>query len=294
MQIGLNEIHFKKKTKSKISGKIKRKINDIRHRRKKQKTERIGLKKQLFFIPSLITSGNILCGLWSIFICITTTNIEAAIVLIALAGILDAFDGRTARFLGVSGKFGVELDSLADFISFGIAPMIIYFHSYDWNDKIFAYAILSMFPLCMALRLAKFNMLALEPIKDKRIADFRKNFFFGLAAPVGAIALLSPLVLNLIDVCDFRNMTYALIYAFVISLLLVIPVPIFSHKMLHLGFKKNIDTAITIFVFLFIVFFIYSPLYCLLTIAILYTASIPVSIVLYNKGIAELEKQYHI
>jgi CDP-diacylglycerol--serine O-phosphatidyltransferase len=258
-----------------------------------KKTEKISLKQRLFFVPSLISCGSILCGLWAIFLCITTTNIEAAILLIVLAGILDAFDGRTARFLGVSGKFGIELDSLADFISFGIAPMLIYFCYFNWSEILFSYAILSIFPVCMSLRLARFNTIALEPIKEKKITDFRKNFFFGLAAPIGAIALLLPIITNIINYWGFSNTNYAIAYAFAISLLLVIPVPIFSHKMFHFGFKKKMNTAFTIFALLFAIFLIYNPLHCILIMSAMYCLTIPFSIIIYNKGIAKLESELY-
>lgn len=271
--------------------KLKIKINI---RKKIKKTEKISLKQRLFFVPSLISCGSILCGLWAIFLCITTTNIKAAILLVILAGMLDAFDGRTARFLGVSGKFGIELDSLADFISFGIAPMIIYFCYFNWPEMLFSYAILSIFPVCMSLRLARFNTIALEPIKEKKITDFRKNFFFGLAAPIGAIALLLPIITSIVvNYWEFSNTNYAIAYAFAISLLLVVPVPIFSHKMFHFGFKKKMNTAFTIFAALFAIFLIYNPLHCVLITSAMYCLTIPFSIVVYNKGIAKLESELY-
>ncbi len=288
---------FKKKKikiNKNIGGKIVNKIkNKINKKKLRVKHEKKSLKQRLFFVPSLISCGNILCGLWSIFLCITTTNIDAAIILIVLAGILDAFDGRTARFLGVAGKFGVELDSLADFISFGIAPMIIYFYYFEWPEIITTFAILSTFPVCMALRLARFNTIALEPIKEKKIVDFRKNFFFGLAAPVGAIALMLPVITSIIDYWKFTDEKYAIIYAFIIALLLVAPLPIFSIKMFHFGFKKKNDIITTIFVLFFIAFLTYEPLYCVLTIATIYSLTIPVSIILYNKGIKKIKKELH-
>ena len=286
-----------KNIKNKVSKGVKNKITSIKQKRmlkknkKNVKIERISLKQRLFFVPSLITCCSILCGLWAIFICFTTSNIEASIVLIIMAGLLDALDGRTARFLGVAGNFGIELDSLADFISFGIAPMIIYFYSFNWQDETIAFAILSMFPICMALRLARFNMLALEPIKDRIITNFRKNFFFGLAAPVGAIALLLPLITNIMGYWSFSCNNCALLYSFVISLFLVIPVPIFSHKMFHFGFKKLADKVFTIIVITFIVFLFYCPLCCILTTACLYASTIPFSIYFYNKEMYKLENQ---
>ena len=273
---------YKKKNKKTNSDKGAVKVKQI---------TRTTLKKRLFFIPSLITCGSILCGLWAIFLCLISSNIETAILLVVLAGILDAFDGRTARFLGVAGNFGIELDSLADFLSFGVAPMVIFFSAFDWEDTIKAYAVLSMFPVFMALRLAKFNMLALEPIKNKKITDFRKNFFFGLAAPVGALALLLPLVCNMLGYIHLADVNYALVYAFTIALFLVIPVPIFSHKIFHLNFETKINAIFTIFVIIFSGYLLYRPFSCIFVGAFLYVLTFPVSIVVYNKGMARIEKE---
>ena len=263
-----NKNFFKRRVRSKFKNKIKNNANFVRTnflKKKNNKTKEFknnNIRRALFFIPSLITCGSILCGLWAIFLCFTSSNIKTAIMLIIIASVMDALDGRIARFLNVSGKFGIELDSLADFLSFGVAPMIIYFYSFNWKEEMTTYAIIPAFPVCMSLRLAKFNMVALEPIKNKKIADFRKNFFFGLAAPIGAIVLMLPAILNLLDIYNFSNQNYAVIYAFVVSLLLIIPIPIFSHKMLHLGFKKKTDVIFTLFVLFLATFLIYNPFLC--------------------------------
>ena len=282
----------KKNFRKKIANRIITKISS-RKRIKIKKLEKVSLKQRLFFIPSLMSCGSILCGLWAIFLCIATPSIETSIILIILAGILDAFDGRVARFLGVAGKFGIELDSLADFISFGIAPMIIYFYYFNWVNELFSYAVLSIFPICMSLRLAKFNTISLEPIKNKEITYFRKKFFFGLAAPVGAIALMLPIITNIVEYWGFKNANHAMIYAFIISLMLVIPIPIFSHKIFHFGFRKKVDILFSVFVFIFIIFLSYSPLHCILTISALYCLTIPFSIIIYNKGIIKLENKLY-
>ena len=240
-------------------------------------------KNILFFLPSLITCSSILCGLWAIFICFANEKLEIAILLIALAGCFDAVDGRFARWLKQTGKFGIELDSLADFLSFGVAPMIIFYNSYPWNDDLKAFSILSIFPICMALRLARFNLLAMEPTAGNiKLANFQKNFFFGLAAPVGAIALLLPIIASSLNIFTFACSNCALLYAFIIALLLVIPIPIFSHKFLHFGFKTKKDIIFTLSAFISFLFFLYYPMYCLIILSGLYCCTIPISIIFYN------------
>lgn len=294
----INKKFFKKNFKSKFKNKIKNNENFIKTKfvkRSNNKTKEFknkNIKRALFFIPSLITCSSILCGLWAMFLCFTSSNIKMAIILIIIASVIDALDGRIARFLNVSGKFGIELDSLADFLSFGVAPMIIYFYSFNWQEEIATYAIISIFPIFMSLRLAKFNMVALEPMKNKKIVDFRKNFFFGLAAPIGAIVLMLPAILNLLELYNFSNQNYAVIYVFVVSLLLVIPIPAFSHKMLHIGFKKKIDAIFTLFILFLVAFLIYNPILCALVTTTAYILTIPISTIIYNKGIAKLEHEF--
>ncbi len=240
------------------------------------------VRKNLFFLPTLITLCSLLCGLWSIFTTIFIGNVEFAICLIVVAGLFDAIDGRVARFLGVSGSFGVELDSLCDFLSFGIAPIFVFFHSYNWQNDLNAFAILTAFPVCMALRLARFNMLALAPSKNPKLENLRKNFFFGLAAPVGALVLMLPVVASILSYGGFSCGNCALIYAFVVALFLVIPIPIFGHKSLHFGFGKKTSIIFSIIVAVSVVLFLLFPLKAIFFGILLYIWTIPFSMLTYN------------
>ena len=241
-------------------------------------------KKRLFFLPSLITCCSILCGLWAIFIAFNEYEIEGAIVLIIIGAIFDAFDGRVARFLGVRGNFGIELDSLADFLTFGVAPSFIYLQSFNWNNELMAFSFLTIFPVCMSLRLARFNMQALMESKNPELLEFRKNFFFGLAAPVGAITLLLPVIITFSGYNIFICSDCLLIYSFIISLFLIIPVPIFAHKRFHVGVKKRRDVIFTIIAVSFITILCINPIKGILLASVVYGLSIPVSIAVYIIG----------
>ena len=152
------------------------------------------LRKFFFFLPSLITFCSIFCGLWAIYILLTGKNIELAICCVAISAICDGFDGRIARLLGFGSDFGLELDSLADFFSFGIVPMLIYFCSYNWNNDFTSFALLMLFPIGTAIRLARFNV---GFIKDTEIIqNYKKQFFFGIPAPMGALLFLIPVILS--------------------------------------------------------------------------------------------------
>ena len=242
------------------------------------------------FLPSAITCCSILCGLWAIFLAFGEKNIVASIILVVMSAFFDAFDGRVARWLKVDSNFGVELDSLADFVSFGVAPMIVMFFAVNWQDDITAFSILTIFPICMALRLARFNTLALEKPTNPVLAKFQKNFFFGLAAPIGAMAFLMPLIANINGINFPLSQNILLIYTTTISLFLVIPVPIFGSKKLHLGIKTKQDLCFTIFAIVLMAAFITMPMKTLLASIIVYLCTIPLSCALYLIGKEKLKK----
>lgn len=135
-------------------------------------------------IPSLFTSMNLFSGFFAIVKAAHEDYVTAA-WLIVLAGIFDALDGAMARLTNSSSEFGVELDSLADVVSFGAAPSFILYSAFfhEWNT---IGVVLSSLPaLCGALRLARFNV---------QLVGFDKDYFRGLPIPSAALVLISYLV----------------------------------------------------------------------------------------------------
>ena len=121
---------------------------------------------------------------------------ELALGAIAFAALLDGIDGRVARMLKGTSKFGAELDSLADFVNFGVAPaLIIYFWGLHELKSVGWIAAL-VFAICSALRLARFNVMIDDPNKPV----WAGNFFTGIPAPAGAITVLLPIYLNFLGV----------------------------------------------------------------------------------------------
>ena len=117
-----------------------------------------------------------------------------AVIAIVVAAVLDGLDGRIARALGASSRFGAELDSLSDFVSFGVAPAFVV---YLWSLQTaggFGWALTLLFSVCCALRLARFNT-ALESEEPK--PAWAKNFFIGVPAPLGGLLALMPLIIGL-------------------------------------------------------------------------------------------------
>src|SRR5690606_4471827 len=138
-------------------------------------------------LPSLFTIGNLVLGILSIIL-VFNGGAETAAMLVILAMLLDGLDGRVARALNVQSEFGKELDSLSDVISFGVAPaFVVYavaFQEYHvagaWTAA--AWAATSIFPICGALRLARFNVIAGTP-----------GYFIGLPIPAagGVLATMA-------------------------------------------------------------------------------------------------------
>ena len=131
--------------------------------------------RHLSILPNILTSLNLLCGYLSV---IFTSQDEflAASWVIVLAVICDSLDGRLARLTSVTSKFGAELDSLADLVSFGVAPGFLVFRRYLSDLPVVGVVVTGIFVLCGALRLARFNI---TPPSDRDV-------FTGLPIPGGA------------------------------------------------------------------------------------------------------------
>jgi CDP-diacylglycerol---serine O-phosphatidyltransferase len=108
-------------------------------------------------VPTMFTFGNLACGVLSLMMTFQG-NFRLACIFIIIAGIFDRYDGRIARFLQVSSDLGKELDSLADLVSFGVAPSILVFNAFNFhNFGIISYILVLIFPLSGAYRLARYN-----------------------------------------------------------------------------------------------------------------------------------------
>lgn len=133
------------------------------------------------FIPSLFTVLNLFCGFMSI-VHASNGDIDLASMFIIYAGLFDVFDGFAARFTGTSSRFGVELDSLADVVSFGAAPSFILYAAFFHFHNGFGIALASLIMIFAALRLARFNT---------QLVGYDKNSFSGVPAPLAAVTISS-------------------------------------------------------------------------------------------------------
>jgi CDP-diacylglycerol--serine O-phosphatidyltransferase len=169
-------------------------MNDIAPRRRRRPPRRPRLSGQSFnkMLPNLMTLVGLCVGLSAIRMAMDG-HFGAAVIAIAVSGVIDGLDGRLARLLRATSRFGAEFDSLADFLCFGVAPaLVMYLWSLnDWGAIGFLPSL--MFASAMALRLARFN----AAIDNAPPAAFAYNFFTGVPAPAGAGLALFPLLLGL-------------------------------------------------------------------------------------------------
>jgi CDP-diacylglycerol--serine O-phosphatidyltransferase len=137
-------------------------------------------RRGIYLLPTLFTIGNMFCGYTSV-VQSAAGNLELAAMLIVLAAVLDALDGRIARLTGAQSDFGVEFDSLADVVSFGIAPALLA-HEWALGAPRLGGSLAFLYLACAAMRLARFNIAT--SVHDKR-------YFIGLPSPMAGTTLAS-------------------------------------------------------------------------------------------------------
>jgi len=223
-------------------------------------------------IPNLITLLALCAGLTAIRMALEG-KMDVAVYLILLAAILDSMDGRIARLLKGTSKFGAELDSLADFVSFGAVPALVL---YLWGMNQagpFGWIAVLVFSICGALRLARFNVQIDDPNKPAWMA----NYFTGVPIPAGAILLMLPIYLERSGLPNVLSPPLVTtIYTIVIALLMVSKVPVFSGK--KLGARVPRESVLPLFVaaIAFVALLVSYPWEVLAIGTIAYLVSLPV------------------
>ena len=201
-------------------------------------------KKARMLLPNALTLINICIGLSSIKFALDA-KFELSIIAIIFAAIFDTLDGRVARLLKGTSLVGKELDSLADLISFGVAPaFIMYFWSLNNLGK-FGWLLTMIYVVCVALRLARFN------VSSNTEPSWKDNYFEGVPSPAGGILILMPLIFSLSEI-NLININYDSVvplFFILISFLLISKIPTFAFK------KIIIPRRMTIFALFGIVLF---------------------------------------
>lgn len=237
-------------------------------RRQRQRTRR----PLLHMVPNLFTILSLCAGLTALRYGLDG-RYDLAVALIVAAGVLDGLDGRAARLLNIQSKLGAELDSLADFFNFGVAPAVLV---YTWAlqpIRGLGWAIAMLFAVCCALRLARFNTESDDPQRPR----WSQHFFTGVPAPAAAGLALTPMITwfafgqGWSQSAGLNAATLVLV-----AVLMVSRVPTFSAKKLRLEPDQIVPTlAIAGLVMAFLVT---EPWLTLSIVALAYLASLPVSV----------------
>lgn len=225
-------------------------------------------------IPNILTLLALCAGMTAIRFALGD-NYHQAVIAILIAGILDGIDGRIARLLKGTSEFGAELDSLSDFVSFGVAPALLV---YVWTLHGLAsigWMVALLFAVCCALRLARFNTQI-----GADLPSYAYNFFTGVPAPAAAGLALLPMVLQFeLGWEGFRTPWFSAVVLAAVAALMVSRVPTFSMKRIHVPREWVLGLLVVIGALAALA--TTEPWATLLVIGFLYIASIPWSIKAY-------------
>lgn len=227
--------------------------------------------------PNMVTMMALCSGVTSIRYAIQDDWVKA-VICIFLAALFDGLDGRVARFLKASSKFGAELDSLSDFVSFGVAPAILIYRWSLFDFPRFGWLFCLLFSMAMAMRLARFNTM----LEDEEQPEYWSHYFVGVPAPAAAALAIMPVLITF----DFPEIEYILrsnafcsVLMCIVSFLMISRIPTISLK------KTKVQTymflPLMILVVLFINFMLSQPWLTLGILTSLYALFLPVGVCMF-------------
>ncbi|WP_297299378.1 phosphatidylcholine/phosphatidylserine synthase [uncultured Methylovirgula sp.] len=245
---------------------------------------RIGPVPLRIILPNLVTLLALSMGLTGIRFAIEG-QFQIAVLVVIIAAVLDGLDGRLARALRGATRFGAELDSLADFVDFGVAPGLIL---YLWNlhqMKSLGWFAALVFAIACALRLARFNVSLDAPDRPA----WERHFFTGMPAPAGAILGLLPLYLNFsfLGLPPTRALApFEIAYVLFVAFLMASRIPHFSVK--KIGRVPSEYVIVVLFAIAAVVLLLATfPMEVLAAASLLYLATIPFAVLKYRAFLAQ-------
>jgi CDP-diacylglycerol--serine O-phosphatidyltransferase len=230
-------------------------------------------------LPNLITLLALCAGLTAIRLAVEN-KLDLALAAIVFAALLDGIDGRVARMLKGTSRFGAELDSLADFVNFGVAPALILYFWGLHELKSAGWIAALVFAICAALRLARFNVMIDDPNKPA----WAGHFFTGIPAPAGAMTVMLPIYLYFLGVSNgLVTVWVTFFYTLAIALLMVSRLPVFSGKRVGKRVPPELVLPGFVVVVLFFALLISYPWEVLTVGAVAYLVLLPLSVLSYRE-----------
>ncbi|WP_422035447.1 CDP-diacylglycerol--serine O-phosphatidyltransferase [Reyranella sp.] len=233
-------------------------------------------------IPNVLTLAALCSGLTGIRFALQG-EMRLAVIAIIVAAIFDALDGRVARRLGVTSRFGAELDSLSDFLCFGVAPALVLYLASLTHAGALGWVVTLMFPICSALRLARFNTAL---VSDTPPPVWTGSFFTGVPAPAGALLALMPLMLSFeIEAAWPRHAVLVGLGLVVVGGLMVSRLPTFSFKKGRV--PRHLVLPLLLGAGLFMGVLASAPWIALSLLGLAYICLIPFSVLSYRRQAAQ-------
>jgi len=248
------------------------------------KAEKEGIPRGIYILPNLFTTMNIFCGFYAVIAAVNGAP-NAAAIAILVAAIFDALDGKIARATHTTSRFGVEYDSLADLISFGLAPgLMIYLWALKPLGRL-GWLAAFLFMVCGALRLARFNT---------QVESVKSDYFVGLPIPAAAGMLAATVMLcHRLGIGSSANKILILMLIYVLSFLMVSSIKFHSFKKPELFKKMNFNVLVA--AVLIMIFIAAQPAIALFSIGLAYIMSGPFGFLRKYKALkkkkAELRKK---
>jgi CDP-diacylglycerol--serine O-phosphatidyltransferase len=232
-------------------------------------------------VPNVITLLALCAGLTAIRLAVED-RLEWALAAIVFAAMLDGIDGRVARMLKGTSRFGAELDSLADFVNFGVAPALILYLWGLHELKSAGWIAALVFAICAALRLARFNVM----IEDPNRPAWAGNYFVGMPAPAGAITVLLPIYAQFLGVPHFDFVApVAFLYTLGIAFLMVSRLPVFSGKRHGKRIAPELVLPVFVLIVLFFALLISYPWEVLTIGTVIYLVTLPLGWLSYREAL---------
>lgn len=236
--------------------------------------------------PNMVTILGLCAGLSSLRLALNE-KWELAVTFIIIAAFIDAVDGRLARMLNSTSRFGAQLDSLADFLNFGVAPVFVMYLWIMHNVRGFGWALVLFFAICCAIRLARFN----TELEEEEQTTWSERFFVGVPAPAAALVALGPMMVSfalktnypeIFQYINFiENPMVVCGYIAFIAVLMVSRIPTFSFKKIFI--RRDYASLILVATGLFAIALLAEPWITFSFVGILYFLSIPFSLITYYR-----------
>ena len=222
-------------------------------------------------IPNIITALAICAGLTGIRLAFEG-RFELAVAMVLAAAFLDAIDGRIARLLKSTTKFGAQMDSLADIVNFGVAPaLVLYVYLLD-KVQSFGWIAAMIYAIAAGLRLARFNVM--EERQNK--ASWQSDYFLGIPAPGGAMLVLLPVYVGFLGIEPSKTFAYiASAYTLLIGFLLVSRLPVYSGKTLGQRIRRDVAFPLMLVIVIYVAMLMTYTWETMTATTVLYLLSLP-------------------